>query len=59
MATDAAGFKSVNPLFMKYTPDAQGKFAGQNAYGYRSIALFIGTSNLNPNPTLTLTLTQP
>lgn len=30
------------PLFMKYTPDSEGKFAGQHAYGYRSIALFIG-----------------
>jgi len=27
---------------MKYTPDSEGKFAGQNGYGYRSIALFVG-----------------
>ena len=26
---------------MKYTPDASGKFAGQSAYGYRSIADFV------------------
>ena len=26
---------------MKYTPDADGFFAGQNGYGYRSIETFI------------------
>jgi D-galacturonate reductase len=41
IANDDAGFASVNPLFMKYTPDALGNFAGQNSYGYRSIADFI------------------
>ena len=41
MATDAAGFASPNPLFMKYTPDAEGRFAGQGGYGYRSIEAFI------------------
>ena len=41
LATDENGFTSPNPLFMKYAPDAQGCFAGQNAYGYRSIADFI------------------
>ena len=39
-ATDADGFKSVNPLFMKYTPSA-GKFAGQLGYGYRSFEQFV------------------
>jgi D-galacturonate reductase len=34
MADDNSGYKSVNPLFMKYTP-SDGKFAGQNGYGYR------------------------
>jgi D-galacturonate reductase len=34
MADDDLGYKSVNPLFMKYTP-SDGKFAGQGGYGYR------------------------
>jgi D-galacturonate reductase len=41
LATDAGGFTSPNPLFMKYTPDAQGYFSGQSGYGYRSIEAFI------------------
>ena len=41
IATDDAGFRSANPLFMKYTPDADGHFAGQDGYGYRSIADFV------------------
>ena len=41
LATDAAGYASANPLFMKYTPDADGYFAGQSGYGYRSIADFV------------------
>ena len=41
LATDENGFNSPNPLFMKYTPGRQGEFAGQNGYGYRSIADFI------------------
>lgn len=41
LATDSAGFTSPNPLFMKYTPDAQGYFSGQSGYGYRSIEAFI------------------
>jgi len=41
LATDAAGFSSPNPLFMKYTPDAQGYFSGQSGYGYRSIEAFV------------------
>jgi D-galacturonate reductase len=40
LSTDNNGFKSSNPLFMKYTP-RDGKFAGQDAYGYKSIAIFI------------------
>jgi len=40
-AEDEKGFQSPNPLFMKYTPDARGRFVGQQAYGYRSIADFI------------------
>lgn len=34
MASDEAGYRSVNPLFMKYTP-TDGKFSGQLGYGYR------------------------
>ncbi|MES1906865.1 MAG: hypothetical protein MHM6MM_000094 [Cercozoa sp. M6MM] len=34
------GLASVNPLFMKYTPDARGHFAGQSGYGYKSIEEF-------------------
>jgi D-galacturonate reductase len=41
LATDAKGFASPNPLFMKYTPDAEGYFAGQSGYGYRSIEAFV------------------
>lgn len=40
MAEDGTGFKSVNPLFMKYTP-TNGKFSGQLGYGYRSFDVFI------------------
>jgi D-galacturonate reductase len=42
-STDSNGFKSSNPLFMKYTP-RDGKFAGQGSYGYKSIATFIESS---------------
>ena len=41
LATDKAGYVSANPLFMKYTPDADGYFAGQSGYGYRSIEDFV------------------
>jgi D-galacturonate reductase len=41
LATDTGGFTSPNPLFMKYTPDAQGYFSGQSGYGYRSIEAFV------------------
>lgn len=40
LATDRDGFKSANPLFMKYTP-RNGKFAGQEGYGYKSLEHFI------------------
>ncbi len=46
ISKDEKGFKSANPLFMKYTP-REGKFVGQSGYGYQSIAHFIeATSNL-------------
>ena len=40
MSLDEKGFASRNPLFMKYTP-REGKFAGQEGYGYKSIEHFI------------------
>lgn len=40
VATDAVGYKSVNPLFMKYTP-TNGRFSGQQGYGYRSFEAFV------------------
>ena len=40
LSDDVAGFRSVNPLFMKYTP-SEGKFAGQQGYGYRSLEAFV------------------
>lgn len=45
MATDAAGFSSPNPLFMKYLPDAEGRFAGRSAYGYQSIEAFLDAAS--------------
>lgn len=42
VATDAAGFGSMNPLFMKYTKSASdGTFAGQSGYGYVSFSAFV------------------
>lgn len=40
MSDDSGGYRSVNPLFMKYTP-TDGNFSGQNGYGYRSFSAFI------------------
>lgn len=40
-ATDESGYAALNPLYMRYTPDANGFFAGQTGYGYISIASFI------------------
>lgn len=40
LSSDEGGFKNANPLFMKYTP-REGKFAGQEGYGYKSIEHFI------------------
>lgn len=45
VATDQAGLNSANPLFMKYTPDSRGCFAGQSGYGYRSIEDFVKASD--------------
>jgi D-galacturonate reductase len=38
--SDKDGFKSVNPLFWKYTP-RDGKFVGQETYGYKSLESFV------------------
>jgi D-galacturonate reductase len=35
------GFATLNPLYMRYVPDAAGYFAGQTGYGYRSIEAFV------------------
>ncbi len=40
MADDHGGYRSVNPLFMKYTP-CEGRFVGQQGYGYRSFEAFV------------------
>lgn len=40
-ARDESRFASPNPLFMKYAPNAQGEFGGQQGYGYRSIEAFV------------------
>ncbi|MDY0401894.1 Gfo/Idh/MocA family oxidoreductase [Sulfurovum sp.] len=44
ISTDQHGYKSANPLFMKYTP-RDGKFAGQQGYGYRSIETFVRSAD--------------
>jgi D-galacturonate reductase len=44
-ATDAGGFASLNPLFMRYTPSDDGRFVGQTGYGYRSFEHFIRAVN--------------
>ena len=41
VATDAEGYRSANPLFMKYEPDDAGAFVGRSGYGYRSIEDFM------------------
>ncbi|GIL53428.1 hypothetical protein Vafri_9013, partial [Volvox africanus] len=40
-ASDTEGYASYNPLYMRYTPDANGRFAGQSGYGFMSIAAFL------------------
>lgn len=43
MADDGNGYKSINPLFMKYTP-TDGSFSGQSGYGYKSFEVFINAA---------------
>lgn len=40
-SSDKAGYQSLNPLFFRYAPDRNGRFAGQTSYGYQSVADFI------------------
>ena len=40
-ASDDDGLRSLNPMFMKYVPDTDGRFAGQDGYGYRSVEAFV------------------
>ena len=44
-ATDADGYSSPNPMFMKYRPNADGEFVGASGYGYLSIEAFIQAAN--------------
>eukprot|EP01006_Ploeotia_vitrea_P030401 TRINITY_DN62839_c0_g1_i3.p1 TRINITY_DN62839_c0_g1~~TRINITY_DN62839_c0_g1_i3.p1 ORF type:complete len:346 (-),score=48.13 TRINITY_DN62839_c0_g1_i3:749-1786(-) len=52
--SDEAGYKSMNPLFMKYSKSPDGYFDGQNGYGYISFDKFvdaclaIGAGNTKP-----------
>ena len=41
LSHDQTGYQSPNPLFMKYEPNSEGRFAGQTGYGYRSIEAFV------------------
>eukprot|EP00386_Alphamonas_edax_P011619 GDKI01036661.1.p1 GENE.GDKI01036661.1~~GDKI01036661.1.p1 ORF type:complete len:423 (-),score=115.48 GDKI01036661.1:183-1451(-) len=38
-------YMSINPLYMKYTKDASGHFAGQRGYGYLSIEAWVDACN--------------
>ena len=55
MATDADGFSSPNPLFIKYRPNEAGEFVGASGYGYQSIEAFIQASHsINDGDTVAL-----
>jgi D-galacturonate reductase len=46
MATDAAGFATINPLFWKPTKNAiTGEFSGQRCYGYISCEAFVDAAS--------------
>lgn len=53
VANDGPGFATVNPLFMKYEA-TNGKFSGQQGYGYRSFEQFIGAAQAINAGTLTV-----
>jgi len=44
MNSDDGTPSSINPLYMKYTPDNDGYYSGQQGYGYRSIEEFVQSS---------------
>eukprot|EP00238_Polyblepharides_amylifera_P009884 CAMPEP_0196584550 /NCGR_PEP_ID=MMETSP1081-20130531/47530_1 /TAXON_ID=36882 /ORGANISM="Pyramimonas amylifera, Strain CCMP720" /LENGTH=183 /DNA_ID=CAMNT_0041905787 /DNA_START=163 /DNA_END=714 /DNA_ORIENTATION=- len=52
-ATDDSGFANLNPLYMKYTPNSTGHFAGQNGYGYQSLEQFVAAAEAINAGTLT------
>ncbi|KAI8811848.1 hypothetical protein BJ742DRAFT_795820 [Cladochytrium replicatum] len=39
--TETGGLSQNNPLFLRYQPDAQGRYAGQHSYGHVSIESFV------------------
>src|SRR5690606_34601562 len=45
VARGREGYRSANPMFMKYEPDPRGRFAGQSGYGYRSIEDFVSAAS--------------
>ncbi|KAJ3106813.1 hypothetical protein HDU97_005520 [Phlyctochytrium planicorne] len=45
MATDERGFFQNNPLFLRYQPDALGRYAGQSTYGHVSIETFLDAAS--------------
>ena len=60
LCTDQAGLQSINPLYMRYTPK-NGKFVGQQGYGYQSFAQFVQackTGRVDAIPTLQSTFQQ-
>jgi len=42
---EGSGFRTNNPLYMRYIPNAQGEFAGQHGYGYVSFERFADAVN--------------
>jgi D-galacturonate reductase len=37
----SGGYASLNPLYMRYTPNAASEFVGQQGYGFVSLATFV------------------
>ncbi|KAF0983813.1 hypothetical protein FDP41_007728 [Naegleria fowleri] len=52
-APTSLGLRSINPLFMKYSPDVFGRFSGQNGYGYLSLSSFVECVYLYENSLVT------
>ncbi|KAJ3339317.1 hypothetical protein HDU83_007670 [Entophlyctis luteolus] len=40
-ADDSRGFYQNNPLFLRYTPDPHGRYAGQSTYGHQSFEKWV------------------